>query len=208
MPQAVGDHVAATLQEPEWRPLYELFRRVEDTRDYQASPNAMRRRMHVIVERLSAREGDNLWGQAQVHERIIDLINEAAHGCVDQASLLFQQVETQVPVWQQSLNAAPGDASDKVAISICRSLLRQQLLDERISDLYDARVARRKALIAGRSADETPLHAVDDISDTQLREPTFLLDELEMALHARMRLRERPNSLYNPARSVSTTLHS
>ncbi|MGO0694378.1 NEL-type E3 ubiquitin ligase domain-containing protein [Pseudomonas guariconensis] len=191
VPQAVGDHVAATLQEPEWRPLYELFRRVEDTRDYQASPNAMRRRMHVIVERLSAREGDNLWGQAQVHERIIDLINEAAHGCVDQASLLFQQVETQVLVWQQSLNAAPGDASDKVAISICRSLLRQQLLDERISNLYDARVARRKALIAGRSADETPLHAVDDISDTQLREPTFLLDELEMALHARMRLRER-----------------
>ena len=42
----------------------------------------------------------------------------------------------------------PRDASDKVAISICRSLLRQQLLDERISDLYDARVARRKALIA------------------------------------------------------------
>lgn len=191
LPQAIGDHVAATLQEPEWRPLYDLLRRVEDTRDYQASPNAMRRRMQVIIERLSAREDDNLWGQAQVHERVIDLINEAAHGCVDQASLLFQQVETQVLVWQQSLNAAPGDASDKVAISICRSLLRQSLLDERISDVYDARVARRKALITGRPADESPLHIADDISDTQLREPTFLPDELEMALHARMQLRER-----------------
>lgn len=195
LPEPLRDHVAATAQRPEWQPLYEVFRRVEDTRDYEASPNAMRRRMQTLIERLSARdegEQDNRWGRAQVQERIIDLINEAAHGCVDQASLLFQQIETEVQVWQQVLNASPGDASEQVAITIGRSLLRQQLLDERIGALYDARVARRKALIAGRPADEAPpLHGADDISDTQLREPTFLLDELEMALNARMRLRDR-----------------
>jgi len=195
LPQALRDHVAETFQEPQWQPLYDLFHRVEDTRDYHASPHAMRRRMQTIIEQLSAsseHEQDMNWGQAQVQQHVLDLINEAAHGCVDQASLLFQQVETEVQVWQQVLKAQPDDASDKVAISVGGSLLRQRVLDERIGALYDARVARRRALNGGSPAEQAPaLHEDDDISDTQLTEPTFLLDELEMALHARIHLRER-----------------
>ncbi|MBF8740867.1 dermonecrotic toxin domain-containing protein [Pseudomonas guariconensis] len=194
-PEPLRAHISDTFEAPEWQPLYDLFHRLEDTQDYHNSPGTMRRRMQTILEQLTAREqavGNERWGQAQVQEHVIGLINEAAQGCVDQATLLFQQVETEVLVWQQVLQAAPDEASESMAVVIVSSLLRQRLLDERIGKVYDARVARRRALLEGTAADEAPpLQAEDDISDAQLSEPTFLLDELEMALHARMRLLQR-----------------
>ena len=194
-PQYLRMHITETFEAPEWQPLYHLFQRVEDTLDYHNSPAAMRRRMHTLLEQLTAQgEADNneRWGQAQVHEHVIEVINEAAQGCVDQASLLFQQVETEVLVWQQVLRAAPDEASGSVAVATVSSLLRQHLLDERIARMYDARVARRRALSEGTPPEAAPLlDADDEISDAQLSEPTFLLDEIEMALHARIRLLQR-----------------
>lgn len=109
-----------------------------------------------------------------------------------QTTLLFQQVEVEVLVWQQVLLAAADQNSESVAVAVVSSLFRQHLLDERIAALYDARVARRRALINKTPADEAPaLHPDDDISDELLSEPPFLLDEMEMALHARMRLIQR-----------------
>lgn len=194
-PQALRDHISDTFEAPEWQPLYELFNRMEDTQQYHSSPGAMRRRMQTLLEQLTTpgQAGANeRWGQAQVQQRIIDVLNEAAQGCVDQTTLLFQQVEVEVLVWQQVLLAAADQNSESVAVAVVSSLLRQHLLDERIATLYDARVARRRALINSTPADEAPaLHPDDDISDELLSEPTFLLDEMEMALHARMRLLQR-----------------
>ncbi|EKT4468368.1 hypothetical protein QEL93_003800 [Pseudomonas putida] len=194
-PQPLRDHISETFGTPEWQPLYELFNRMEDTQQYHSSPDAMRRRMQAVLEQLTTpgqAGADERWGRAQVQQHIIDVLNEAAQGCVDQTTLLFQQVEVEVLVWQQVLLAAADQNSESVAVAVVSSLFRQRLLDERIAALYDARVARRRALISGTSADEAPaLHPEDDISDELLGEPTFLLDEMEMALHARMRLIQR-----------------
>ncbi|WP_194791102.1 dermonecrotic toxin domain-containing protein [Pseudomonas sp. UFMG81] len=195
-PDRLLDHIALTYPDPQWRPLYDLMERLPDTADFLRHPPAMRQRMQRVLEALAG-DGqgstDGGWGRAQVQQHIIDTLNDAAMTCVDQASLLFQQVETEVTVWQTVIHATPGLADERVAIDSATALLRQQQLDTRIAELYNARVARRRAL--GEAVDQAdrdaapPLHSDDDLSDAELTEPNYLLDEVEMALHARIHLR-------------------
>jgi len=196
-PEPLLDHIANTYADPQWRPLYELLERLPDTRDFESHPQAFRLRMQRVVQALAADgqpEGDGGWGQAQVLEQIIDLLNDATTACVDQASLLFQQVETDVTVWQAVSHAGPGLADEQVAVDSATSLLRQQELDAQVGEIYNARVARRRALNEAQEQadrDAAPaLHAGDDISDADLTDATYPLDEVEMALHARIHLRQ------------------
>ncbi|MFF7709701.1 dermonecrotic toxin domain-containing protein [Pseudomonas sp. NPDC007930] len=202
LPEAVQLHRAATLDDPAWQPIYALFERMVDTPDYLQHTRAVQARMAHILETLSAAETDAVpgWGRAQLHEGIIEELNDAAQGCVDQAALLFQRIDTEVLVWRSVAEAAPGASSDQVAVDVATALLRQGRLDERVGQLYNARVARRRALAAAEddAAREAapPLHGDDDMNDTQLTEPDYLIDEIEMALAARQQLRQ---ALHLPA---------
>jgi Leucine-rich repeat (LRR) protein len=133
------------------------------------------------------------WGRAQVQQQIIDLLNDATEECVDQAILLFQEVETEVTLWQAVNHAAADDTDEQVAVQSILALLRQRVLDEHVGALYQARKARRTALRADGHdpARDTapPLHPDDDISDQELTSDHP--DELEMALLARIHLKER-----------------
>ncbi|QXH34139.1 dermonecrotic toxin domain-containing protein [Pseudomonas muyukensis] len=189
-PEALLDHIADTAPEPQWSPLYALFQRLPDTIDYQRNPTALRQRMQQLLQTLvDAQASSDTWGQAQLQEQINDLLNDASQACVDQASLLFQQVETDVLVWRAASHASPGASDEQVAVGCARSVFRLRLLDARVGDLYNARVARRQALREGQ-ASVPALAAGDDISDASLSEAQYPLDEVEMALHARMHLRE------------------
>lgn len=196
-PDRLLDHIAQTYHDPQWRPLYELMERLPDTADYQRHPQALRLRMQRVLEALASDApgaSDGGWGRAQVQQQIIERLDDAAMTCVDQAGLLFQQVETEVTVWQTVVHATPGLDDERVAVDSATALLRQHQLDARVGELYNARVARRRALNealdqAGRDA-APPLHADDDLDDAELSEPNHLLDEVEMALHARMHLRQ------------------
>ncbi|MFT0868235.1 dermonecrotic toxin domain-containing protein [Pseudomonas sp. CAM1A] len=189
-PQVLLDHIAETAPEPQWAPLYELFQRLPDTVDFQRNPAALRQRMQQVLQILvDAQAPGDTWGQAQLQQQINDLLNDAGQACVDQTSLLFQQVETEVIVWRAASRANPGTADEQVAVGCARGMLRQHLLDARVGDLYNARLARRQALREGQAA-VPPLLAGDDISDASLSEADYLLDEVEMALHARMHLRD------------------
>ncbi|MGE7992255.1 dermonecrotic toxin domain-containing protein [Pseudomonas sp. NPDC089554] len=196
-PEALRDHVIMTSPDVEWQPLYALFDRLPDTFEYIAHPQAFNARMQHVLRVLStpaqAQAGEG-WGLSEVHQQINDQLNDAAQACIDQASLLFQQVETDVMLWQTMANASSAAENDAVAVACLNALLRQRLLDERIGALYNARIARRQALSAATddaALEAAPaLHADDDIRDTSLTEPNFLLDELEMALAARMQLRD------------------
>lgn len=197
MPDPLLEHIATTYSDPQWRPVYELMERLPDTADFQQHPDNLRLRMQRVLEALA---GDNPqavdggWGRAQVQQQIIDLLDDAVTACVDQASLLFQQIETEVTVWQTVAHAEPGLGNERVAIDSANALLRQRQLDALVGELYNARVARRRAL--GEAIDQAdrdaapPLHRDDDLSDAELTEPTLLLDEVEMALHARIHLRQ------------------
>ncbi|WP_248919434.1 dermonecrotic toxin domain-containing protein [Pseudomonas entomophila] len=197
-PPELQIHLSDTMEDPQWHALYELFDRLMYSAEYQRSPEAVRRRMQHVVRTLAGSQ-DGLaqasWGQAQLHQQIGDLLRDAGQQCVDQASLLFQQVETDVQVWQAVNRAAPGLADEAVAVDAAGSLYRQRLLDARVGELYQARVNRRRYL--AEATDDLqrqaapPRHTDDDIADAALTEPDYLLDELEMALHARMQLRER-----------------
>ncbi|MCE1113862.1 MULTISPECIES: dermonecrotic toxin domain-containing protein [Pseudomonas] len=190
-PAPLLDHIAVTVNDPQWQPLYDLLQRLADTADYQHHPVALRQRMQWLLQQLVDEEPNRLdgqWGRAQVHRQIIDLLEAGTQTCVDQASLLFQQVETEVTVWQAVSHAAPGLASDQVAIDSAASLLRQDLLDARVGDLYNARVARRRALSEAPAQPAPALDALDDIADSELSETQYLVDEIEMALHARIHL--------------------
>ncbi|WP_252091104.1 DUF6543 domain-containing protein [Pseudomonas sp. MWU13-3659] len=197
-PAALQIHLSDTAEDPQWQALYALFDRLMYSAEYQRSPDAVRRRMQYVVRTLAGGQDGTAqasWGQAQVHQQIDDLLRDAGQQCVDQASLLFQQVETDVQVWQAVNRAAPGLADEAVAVDAAGSLYRQRLLDARVGDLYQARVTRRRYL-AEVSDDlqrqaAPPRHADDDIPDASLTEPDYLLDELEMALYARMQLRQR-----------------
>ena len=193
-PQSLHQHLTTTAQDPAWQPLYNLFRRLPDTADYARSPTGVRARMQQVVQTLAVEEAQAPWGRAQVMQHINDLIEDAGQQCVDQASLLFSEIETDVLVWQGISQAATGDADQAAAVGTAGCLYRQRLLDARVGELYQARVARRRALAdasddAARDA-APPLHADDDLDDTSLTEPDYLLDELEMALHARIHLRQ------------------
>ena len=189
-PEALLEHIADTAPDPQWSPLYALFQRLPDTIDYQRNPAALRQRMQQLLQTLvEAQASSDTWGQAQLQQQINDLLNDAGQACVDQASLLFQQVETEVLVWRAASHASPGASDEQVAVGCARSVLRLRLLDARVGDLYNARVARRQALREGH-ASVPALAAGDDISDASLSEAHYLLDEVEMALHARMHLRE------------------
>ncbi|BBH47165.1 dermonecrotic toxin domain-containing protein [Pseudomonas sp. KU43P] len=192
-PEDLMEHQAMTATEPSWQPLYSLFERLPQTADYLAHPAAFRARMQHVLRTLSAPPGEvqsTGWGRAQLHEHVIDAINDAAQGCVDQASLLFQQIETDVMLWDAVNTAEPTAASEQVAVNSAAGLLRQQRLDERVGALYNARVARRRALAQGHGDAAPPLHADDDLNDAALTEPNYYIDEIEMALHARMHLRQ------------------
>lgn len=198
LPADLEAHRAATEMLPEWEPLYELFNRMRDTPDYIANPARMRARLRRVLEVLAAPAGENddgVWGRAQLHQQVLDDINDAAQGCVDQASLLFQRIETDVVMWHTAATAELGADSEAVALGAAAGLLRQARLDERVAALYSARVARRRALADAVDDDARQtapaLHADDDLSDEQLTEPDYLLDEIEMALYARMELRQR-----------------
>ncbi|MDH0730065.1 NEL-type E3 ubiquitin ligase domain-containing protein [Pseudomonas sichuanensis] len=195
-PEELQLHINSTAQDPQWRPLYDLLQRLPDTLDFQNAPTAMTQRMQRVVQLLAtdaagAVEGG--WGRAQVQQQIIDLLNDATEECVDQAILLFQEVETEVTLWQMVNLAAADGADEQVAVQSILGLLRQRVLDERIGALYQARRARRTALRADghdSASDTAPaLHPDDDISDQELTSDHP--DELEMALLARIRLRER-----------------
>jgi hypothetical protein len=190
-PAPLLDFIADTAPDPQWSPLYALFQRLPDTVDFQHTPAALRQRMQQVLQTLvDAQTPGDGWGQAQLQEQINDLLNDAGQGCVDQASLLFQQVETEVGAWHAASHAAPGSSDEQVAIDSARGLLRQRLLDAQVGDLYNARVARRAALRDEPSEAPVPeLAEDDDISDSDLSDATYLLDEVEMALHARMQLR-------------------
>lgn len=196
-PDELLEHQALTANEPSWQPLYLLFERLTRTADYLSQPTQMRARMQHVLRTLSASAGEvdsGGWGRAQLHEQVMEAIHHATEGCVDQASLLFQQIETDVMLWDAVNTAAPNAQSEHVALHSAAGLLRQQRLDERVGALYNARVARRRALAeapdaAAREA-APPLDADDDLGDAALTEPDYHIDEIEMALHARMQLRE------------------
>ncbi|AXM95496.1 dermonecrotic toxin domain-containing protein [Pseudomonas plecoglossicida] len=196
-PDDLLEHQALTANEPAWQPLYQLFERLNQTADYLSQPTHMRARMQHVLRTLSAMPGEadsGGWGRAQLHEQVMEAINDATQGCVDQASLLFQQIETDVMLWDAINVADASAASEQVAVDSAAGLLRQQRLDERVGNLYNARVARRSAL--AEAADDAareaapPLDADDDLDDGALTDPDYNIDEIEMALHARMHLRE------------------
>ncbi|WEK29280.1 MAG: NEL-type E3 ubiquitin ligase domain-containing protein [Candidatus Pseudomonas phytovorans] len=196
-PDELQEHQALTANEPSWQPLYLLFERLTRTADYLSQPTYLRARMQHVLRTLRTHSGaaDSAgWGRAQLHDQVLEAINHATEGCVDQASLLFQQIETDVMLWDAVNTAAPNAHNDQVALHSATGLLRQQRLDERVGALYNARVSRRRALAEApdAAARETapPLHADDDLDDAALIEPNYLIDEIEMALHARMQLRE------------------
>ncbi len=197
-PQDLQRHIEVTRDDPQWSPLYDLFRRLTETAEYQRSGMAMRLRMRRMVEALStqqAQEEATGWGRAEVLQQIIDRLADAAQECIDQARLLFQEAETDVLLWRAVSQAAPGASDEQVAMDSAASLYRQRLLDERIGAIYQARVARRQALAQARDEEERAaapaLHPFDDISDGTLTDPSYPLDELEMALHARIQLHDR-----------------
>ncbi len=195
-PEALQSHINSTAQDPQWQPLYDLLQRLPDTLDYQNAPAAMAQRMQRVVQLLATDEAGAVeggWGRAQVQQQINDLLNDAAQECVDQAIVLFQQVETEVTMWQTVSHASATDADEQVAVHSTQALLRQHLLDERIGALYQARLVRRRAI---RADDYQPtqnpapaLHGDDDISDAELTSDHP--DELEMALMARIQLQQR-----------------
>ncbi|WP_460418629.1 dermonecrotic toxin domain-containing protein [Pseudomonas sp. microsymbiont 2] len=225
---AIGDspellaQLAGTAQDPQWRALHDLFLRLSGSADYQRNPEAMLQRMRHVLRVLVVGEQEEAasgWGRAQLKQQIDDLLEDAGQQCVDQASLLFQQVETDVQVWQAVNHASPDMADQQVAASVVGCLFRQRLLDAQIGELYNARVSRRRALAAARDETERqaapPTDGDDDISDGALTEPDYLLDELEMALYARLRLRTQLNLPPQPqeirfgylARLSDATLH-
>lgn len=198
-PEELQLHVTRTAQAPQWRPLYGLFERLPQTPDFVRNPAAMSRRMQDVLITLGdldpASHDVPGWGRAELQQQINDLLRDAGEECVDQAELLFQQVETQATVWR-TVAQAPSNADDtQVAIDTATSLLRQQHLDERVGALFNARAARRRALTQAQDdvARQTApaLDPDDDLPDVQLTEPTYPLDEVEMALHARMQLQAR-----------------
>ncbi len=196
-PEPLRQHVIGTLADAQWQPLYALFERLTYTHDYQHNPIAMRIRMSHIVQTLSreATVDAPAWGLAQLHQDINERLVDAGQACVDQGSLLFQDIETEVTTWEV-VNRAQADANhERIAIDSAGALYRQRLLEERIGALYQARVARRHALAdatdeTGRAA-APALHPDDDLDDAALSEPDYLLDELEMALYARIHLQTR-----------------
>lgn len=197
-PEPLRQHVIQTLADAHWQPLYELFDRLVYTGDYQHNPVAMQVRMSHIVQTLSSEAtGDAapVWGLAQLHQDINDRLLEAGQACVDQASLLFQEIETEVTTWETINRAQAGASHEQAAIDSAGALFRQRLLEEHVASLYQARVARRRALAnADQPMDQEaapPLHPYDDLDDAALTEPDYLLDELEMALYARIQLQTR-----------------
>lgn len=188
----------ANAEDPMWAPLYQLFERMVDTPQYIASPSRMRQRIVHILRALTSQaiaDDDGGWGLAQLHQQLITQIEAAAQACVDQASLLFQQVETDVSIWR-AVATAQADAGDEVvAVSVATAMARQSRLDAQVTAVYDARVARRNALAAAEddaARQAAPaLHPDDDLSDALLSNPQSPLDEIEMALVARIYLADR-----------------
>ncbi|MDH0302130.1 MULTISPECIES: DUF6543 domain-containing protein [unclassified Pseudomonas] len=200
------EQLAQSARDPQWRPLHDLFYRLAGSADYQRHPDAMLQRMrHVLRALVVDEEGESAtgWGRAQLQRQVNDLLEDAGQHCVDQASLLFQQIETDVQIWQGVNRAGPAMADQEVAVSVMGCLYRQGLLDTQVGELYNARVRRRGALAAANSDAEraaAPARAADDdISDSALSEPDYLLDEVEMALYARLHLQTQLHLPPQPA---------
>ncbi|MFK5731975.1 leucine-rich repeat domain-containing protein [Pseudomonas urmiensis] len=188
----------ANAEDPMWAPLYRLFERMVDTPEYVASPPRMRERIVHILRVLGLQPvagEDGGWGLAQLQQQLVNQIDAAAQACVDQASLLFQQVETEVSIWRAVSTAQAGAGDEAVAVSVATAMARQSRLDGQVAAVYDARVARRNALAAAEddaARQAAPvLHPDDDLSDALLSNPQSPLDEIEMALVARIYLADR-----------------
>lgn len=196
-PGPLRAHLAEFWMDAAWQPLFDLYQRLPNTEAYRTSAGAMDECMRHVLQTLidGSRQDQAGSGFAQLQQQINDLLLDAGQECVDQASLLFQQVETEATLWQSVAQASPGAGNQQVAIDSAASLMRQQLLDGQIGELFNARRARRRALAeAGNIAERETAPALsrhDDLSDAQLTEADFLLDELEMALYARIRLQQR-----------------
>lgn len=196
LPADLEAHRQANAEAAEWAPVYRLFERMAQTPDYQVNPQRTRERIAHVLRTLTDEGVDDAgWGLADLREQVLTDINDAAEACVDQASLLFQRVETQVSVWRSVATAQAGASDEAVAVSVARGLARQGRLDERIGALYNARRARRQALSAAQNDAERQaapaLVAEDDLSDAHLSDPQTPPDEIEIALIARITLRER-----------------
>ncbi|GHS80072.1 hypothetical protein PAGU2196_09060 [Pseudomonas sp. PAGU 2196] len=196
LPPALEAHREANAEDAEWAPVYRLTERMAQTPEYLANPVRTRERIVHVLRTLTHEDvGDAGWGLAELREQVLTEINDAAEACVDQASLLFQRVETQVSVWRSVAAAHPGATNEAVAVSVATGLARQGRLDERIGALYNARRARRQALSDAQNDSERQaapaLVAEDDLSDAHLSDPQTPPDEIEIALVARIALRER-----------------
>ncbi|HGM5582051.1 TPA: DUF6543 domain-containing protein [Pseudomonas putida] len=197
-PEPLREHITRTAADAQWRPLYDLFARLIDTAEYQRHPAFVDRRMRHLLTLLGATEPtlpDQAWGRTDLQRQINDRLEDATQTCVDQAALLFQQTESDVLLWHTAVSADNTVADTGIVVDSAVALLRQQLLDERIGQLYDARLARRQALAAAESDDQRAaapaLHPEDDLEDAILTNPQYLVDEVEMLLEARRRLQMR-----------------
>ncbi|MFF7709702.1 dermonecrotic toxin domain-containing protein [Pseudomonas sp. NPDC007930] len=185
-----------------WQPLLELYGRLQDTVEYEASPLGMRERMYHVLEDLGFAghpEGPEQ-GANEVFGTITEQLQAQQASCDDQALYLFQQIEQEVLVWREALGAeAAGLEDGEVATLTALGRLRQLELDDVVKRIAVARQARRAALAAGTEP-APALHPLDEITDAELTDPNRLVsDDVELMLYARLHLRRRLGLPRQPA---------
>jgi hypothetical protein len=181
-PPGLRERIEQSRLDTETEGFYLAMTRVAETADYRVDPLGTRERMWAVADAITeplAHEVPVGWTDLRRH--IFMLAEDATQTCGDGISLLLNQFETSIHLWQ----TASEDIPQNVVLE-CERMFRLALVDECAVRITQRRLNRRLALAAVPMEQPLPeLDPMDSISDYDLG---ISVDEAEIRLVMRRQM--------------------
>jgi hypothetical protein len=181
-PPALRERIEQSRLDTQTEGFYLAMTRVAETADYRVDPLGTRERMWAVAEAITeplAHEVPVGWTDLRRH--IFLLAEDATETCGDGISLLLNQFETSIHLWQ----TASEDIPQNVVLE-CERMFRLALVDDCAVRITQRRLNRRLALAAVPMEQPLPeLDPMDLISDFDLG---ISVDEAEIRLVMRRQM--------------------
>lgn len=199
-PPALRERIERSRLDSQTEGFYLAMTRVAETADYRVDPLGTRERMWAVAEAITGPVADEAMpGWSDLRQHIFLLAEDATETCGDGISLLLNQFETSIHLWQ----TASEDLAQNV-VRECERVFRLALVDEAATRIAQRRMNRRLALDAEPMQQPLPeLDPMDVISDYDLG---ITVDEAEIRLVMRRQMALRVSLPAQPQNMLYTEL--
>lgn len=199
-PPALRQRIEQSRLDPQTEGFYLAMTRVSETADYRVDPLGTRGRMWAVAEAIAEPATHEVPpGWTALRQHLFLLAQDATETCGDGISLLLNQFETSIHLWQTACENVPQSV-----VLECERVFRLAMVDDCAVRIAQRRMNRRRALDAQPMQQPLPeLDPLDMISDPDLGTS---VDEAEIRLVLRRQLATRLSLPPQPQNMLYTEL--